>query len=199
MIEAVFFDFGGVIAEEGWVNGLTDIAHHHGFYPPMFFDDACDVLWSTGYMYGRADENTFWQKLGERYDFRMTVDEMRNVIFKKFVIRQDVLDVIRKIREAGFRTAILSDQVNWLDEFNDMYGFFSLFDRVYNSYHLGIGKKDERVFPMVCDDLGVDIENALFVDDNEGHIERAKNCGMNTLLFCDPDEDIIKLKEMLHI
>lgn len=199
MIEAVFFDFGGVIADEGWVNGLTDIAHHHGFYPPMFFDDACDVLWSTGYMYGKATEDTFWEKLGERYNFRMTVDEMRYVIFTKFKIRAEVLELIKKINDAGYRTAILSDQVNWLDEFNEKYGFFGLFDKVYNSYHLGIGKKDERIFPMVCSDLGVDIEKSLFVDDNEGHIKRASDCGMQTLLFDDVETNIKDIEKLLNL
>ncbi len=31
-------------------------------------------------MYGRATEDEFWAKFGERYNFKMTVDEMRNLI-----------------------------------------------------------------------------------------------------------------------
>lgn len=199
MIKVVFFDFGGVLAEEGWVNGLTDIAHHHGFYPPMFFDDACDVLWSTGYMYGKAVEETFWLKFSERYDFRMTVDEMRKVIFTRFNMRPDVLNLVKEVRGAGFRTAILSDQTNWLDEFNHRYGFYELFDRVYNSYNLGIGKKDSRIFPQVCADMGIDTEEALFVDDNEGHIGRAKECGLSVVHFIEPESGIKEVRDILKI
>lgn len=199
MIKVVFFDFGGVMADEGWVNGLTDIAHHHGFLPHKFFDDACDVLWSTGYMYGRADEATFWERLGERYDFKMSVDEMRNVIFSRFTMRPKVIGLIEQVNAAGYRTAILSDQTNWLEEFDDRYDFFRLFERVFNSYELGIGKKMPEVFPLVCKEMGVEPQEALFVDDNEGHIGRAKACGLNTVYFIDADEGIKEIEKMINI
>lgn len=199
MIKAVFFDFGGVIAEEGWVQGLKEIAEHHGFYPPMFFDDACDVLWSTGYMYGRADEETFWTKLSERYNITMTVDAMRDLIFKRFVMRPEVIDLVKTVSAAGYKTAILSDQTNWLDEFNDKYGFYDYFDKVYNSYKLGTGKKNPKVFPMVCEDMGISADEALFVDDSEGHIGRAQQCGLNTVHFTDVADGIKQVKAILNI
>lgn len=199
MTDVVFFDFGGVIAEEGWVNGLTDIAHHHGFLPHEFFHDACDVLWGTGYMYGRASEKTFWETLGKRYDFRMTSEEMRTVILTRFVIRPKVIELIQKIKNKGYRMAILSDQTNWLDELDARYGFFRLFDRVFNSYHMGTGKKSAGVFPLVCGEMGADIKNCLFVDDSEGHIQRAKSCGMQTVLFDDAETKIREIETILNI
>lgn len=199
MVKAVFFDFGGVIAEEGWENGLRDIAVKHGFEPEKFFADACDVLWSTGYMYGRATEDDFWKGFAERYQFSMTDDEMRGVIFTRFAIRPDVIRLIEKIGKAGYRLAILSDQTNWLDQLNERHGFFVLFEKVYNSYHLGKGKKDITVFKEVCDDFGVEQENALFVDDNAGHIERAAKSGMQTLHFSSPSANIKELEQMLDI
>jgi putative hydrolase of the HAD superfamily len=199
MIKVVFFDFGGVIADEGWVNGLTDIAHHHGFLPHKFFDDACDVLWSTGYMYGKATEEEFWRLLGERYHFLMDADEMRRVIFGRFTIRPVVIDLIQRVRDAGYRTAILSDQTNWLEEFDAQYGFFRLFERVYNSYRLGIGKKHPEIFPLVCKEMGIEPSEALFVDDNEGHIGRAKASGLNTVLFIDVDEGIREIEQLINI
>lgn len=199
MIEAVFFDFGGVIAEEGWENGLRDIAEHHSFEPDKFFADACDVLWNTGYMYGRADESEFWRGITERYSFQLTRDEMRDKIFERFRVRPEVIDLIRDIKDAGFRLAILSDQTNWLDELNKMHGFFVLFEKVYNSYHLGKGKKDITVFKEVCADFGVAPEKALFVDDNAGHIERASKSGMQTLLFAEPAANIADIRRTLNI
>jgi putative hydrolase of the HAD superfamily len=200
MIESVFFDFGGVIAEEGWVNGLKDIAEKHGFEPAKFFDDACEVLWTTGYMYGRATEDEFWEKLSAIYDFEMSVEDMRQQIFDRFIIRGEVLALIEKIRLSGkYRLAILSDQTNWLEEFNEMYGFFGYFERVYNSYNLGKGKKDQSVFPEVCADFGVDPEKVLFVDDNASHIERAKNEGLQVYHFADWQNDVQEIEKLLDI
>jgi putative hydrolase of the HAD superfamily len=199
MIRAVFFDFGGVIAEEGWENGLREIASRHGFEPAQFFADCCDVLWSTGYMYGRATEQEYWDGISGRYDFKMTHDEMRGLIFERFAIRGEMIELIKDIGRAGYRLAILSDQTNWLDEFDGRYGFYKYFEEVYNSYRLGKGKKDQTVFAEVCADFGVPSEETLFVDDNAGHIERAQKSGLAVYHFTDFKSDIIKIKELLKI
>jgi len=199
MIKAVFFDFGGVIAQEGWENGLADISAHHGYDRDKFFEDACDVLWSTGYMYGRADENEFWQGLRGRYDLSMTDEQMREAIFDRFVIRPEMIYLIKKIGQAGFRLAILSDQTNWLDELNRKHGFFELFEKVYNSYHLGKGKKDITVFGEVCSDFGESPSDVLFVDDNKGHVERAEKTGLQTVHFTDVQKNIDDIIKILKI
>jgi len=200
MIEAIFFDFGGVIAEEGWENGLSDIAEFHNFESKKFFDDACEVLWTTEYMYGRATEEEFWSRLSEHYEFKMSVDDMRCKIFDRFQIRKPVLNLIEKICISGkYRLGILSDQTNWLDEFNSMYGFFALFERVYNSYHLGKGKKDQTVFPEVCADFGVEPDKVLFIDDNASHIGRASAEGLQTYHFIDWENDIEEIQKLLNI
>lgn len=198
MIKAVFFDFGGVIAEEGWQNGLYDIADFHGFDRSKFFDDACDVLWNTGYMYGRASEEEFWSGLAERYVLTMTPAQMREQIFIRFSIRPQVIKLIGQIKNAGYRLAILSDQTNWLDELNEQHQFFNLFEKVYNSYHLGKGKKDITIFGEVCEDFGEKPEQVLFVDDNKGHIERAEQKGLQTCHFTDVTK-IDEIEKILRI
>jgi putative hydrolase of the HAD superfamily len=44
-------------------------------------------------------------------------------------------------------------------------------------------KRDPQVFSDVCETLGVRPGDALFVDDNAGHIERASSRGLNTIHF----------------
>lgn len=199
MIKAVFFDFGGVIAEEGWENGLKDIALFHQFDGKKFFDDACDVLWSTGYMYGRATEVEFWEGLGERYHFSMDVDQMRRQIFDRFRVRPQVIELIEDIKDAGYRLAILSDQTNWLDTLNEEYQFYPLFEKIYNSYYLGKGKKDISVFTEVCADFGVKPSEVLFVDDNAGHIERAEQSGLSVCHFNDVENKILEIEKLLNL
>ncbi|PLX69192.1 MAG: HAD family phosphatase [Denitrovibrio sp.] len=199
MITAVFFDFGGVIAEEGWENGLNDIASFHGFDPQLFFDDARDVLWNTGYMYGRAMENVFWTTLAKRYEFKMSYHQMREKIFERFKIRPKVIELIERIGNAGYRLAILSDQTNWLDELNAEHSFYHLFEKVYNSYYLGKGKKDITVFAEVCDGFGVKPEEVLFVDDNAGHIKRASDSGLQVCHFDNVEEKIKEIEQLLKL
>ena len=46
-------------------------------------------------------------------------------------------------------TAILSDQTHWLDDLDRRHHFTAGFDRVYNSYHQGKGKRDQTLFTEV--------------------------------------------------
>ena len=78
---------------------------------------------------------------------------------------------------------ILSDQSQWLDDLDKQYDFFKEFDIVFNSYHLGKGKKDPALFDEIATKLGVKSSEILFIDDNEGNIERARDKGWNTILY----------------
>src|SRR3990170_3531180 len=67
-------------------------------------------------------------------------------------------------------------------------GTFCLeFDRVFNSYRLGKGKRDATIFDDTVCTLGVAPGEALFVDDNSGHVERAASRGLRAVLFRNQD------------
>ena len=57
-VDTVLFDFGGVLAEKGFEEGLKTIALRNGlrrFLSLMVFD----VIHATGYLTGHSDEHTF--------------------------------------------------------------------------------------------------------------------------------------------
>ena len=57
MIRAVVFDFGGVIAEEGFWRGLRHIAIQNGKDPDGFFNAAVELIHKPGgYVVGMSDE-----------------------------------------------------------------------------------------------------------------------------------------------
>jgi len=94
-----------------------------------------------------------------------------------------MLDLVKKLKQAAIRVAILSDQTKWLDEFAKKYGFFQLFERIFNSYYLGMCKRDLALFDYVVAEMGVKPEEALLIDDNQGNIEKAKQRGLQGILF----------------
>ena len=53
-IDVVLFDFGGVIAEEGWKQGLKVIARANGLDEEKFLQEAIDTIYATGYLLGKA-------------------------------------------------------------------------------------------------------------------------------------------------
>ena len=184
-IELVLFDFGGVIAEEGFRNGLQSLAHINGLDSAIFLKEAYELTFNGGYVTGKADEHTFWHILRERTGIKGSDQELRKEILSRFVLRNWMLDLVQRLKEASVVTAILSDQTNWLDELDAQYNFFGLFDRVFNSYHLGKCKKDESLFEDVLGEMNFRPEQSLFIDDSQDNIKRATNRGLHTIYYQD--------------
>jgi len=183
MVKAVFFDFGGVIAEEGFRDGMRAIAISGGIEPEGFFRLADDLIYETGYVVGKNTEENFWSALKERSGIRLDNSTLREEILKRFTIRGEMLKIVSELRAKGIKVYILSDQTNWLDELDKKEGFYKAFDGIFNSYHMGKGKRDPSVFKDICSGLGIEPKEAIFVDDNLKNIERARKMGLMTIHF----------------
>ncbi len=192
-IKAALFDFGGVIADEGFRNGLLEIAAKSGLDGESFVEKAREIIHETGYLTGRGTEEYFWETMRKETGIKKTDAELRNIILKGFTVREWMLKVIERLKGKEIRLAILSDQTNWLDELETHMKIFGLFEQVFNSYHLGKSKKDRTIFPDVLKILKLEPGEALFVDDTEGHVERAREMGLHAIFFRGKDDFLKEL------
>jgi HAD superfamily hydrolase (TIGR01509 family) len=188
MIKAVLFDFGGVIADEGFLKGLQAIGRESGLDPDEFFRTIDALIYETGYLIGNVDEAFFWNTVRNRTGIRRANVELRAEILKRFSLRPAMISSADLLRSKGLIVAMLSDQTNWLDEIDQETGLFRHFDRVFNSYWIHKSKRDASVFSDVCTALGVQPGETLFVDDNINHIKRAQGQGLQTIHFTGMDE-----------
>ncbi len=188
VIKAVLFDFGGVIADEGFWKGLQVIGRENGLDPDEFFRTVDALIYETGYLVGKADEALFWNTVRSKTGIRGTDAELTNEILKRFTLRPDMIVSVDLLRSKGFIVAMLSDQTNWLDEIDRQTALFRHFDTIFNSFRLHKSKRDASVFGDVCATLGVKTGETLFVDDNINHIKRAQGQGLQTIHFVDIDD-----------
>jgi putative hydrolase of the HAD superfamily len=195
MIKTILFDFGGVLAEEGFREGLKAIAKNNGLAPDEFFKTADDLIYKTGYVTGMSEEAVFLNALRETTGIKESNEELRREILSRFILRPEVIAYVDRLRSAGFITAILSDQTNWLEELNRQTPFFQHFDYVFNSYRLKKGKRDSSIFRDVCAAIRVQPEEAVFVDDNMNNITRASGERLNAIHFQGINELITELEK----
>ena len=153
-IEVVLFDFGGVIAEEGWKAGLKAVAEANGLDEARFLEAATDAIYATGYLLGKADEGSFWNALREKTGIREEDATLTNEIFDRFLLRSWMIDLVKRLKAKQMTVGILSDQTEMLDRLNRRYDFFKWFDYVFNSYHIGKGKRDISLFDDIARTLG---------------------------------------------
>lgn len=185
-LDAVLFDFGGVLAEEGFREGLKEIARRNRLDPETFYRLGSEAVYDSGYVVGKADEKAFWDLLCRRSGLGGYDADYTKIILERFRLRPSMLRLVRELKSLQVRVAILSDQTDWLDRLEERHRFYYLFERVFNSYHVGMSKRDPEVFLHALGELEVEGERTLFVDDSEGHVERASGLGLRTLLFREP-------------
>jgi len=185
IIEVVLFDFGGVLSEEGWKKGLSEIAKAHELNADEFVRTAGDTIYETGYILGKGSENDFWNFLRRKTGIKGADASLTHELLSRFVLSNSMMDVVKKLKAKNKTVGILSDQTNWLDMLNSRFDFFRYFDHVFNSYHMGKGKRDISLFDDIAAFLKTPPERILFIDDDPGNIKRAGQKKWRTVLYVD--------------
>jgi len=184
-IDVVLFDFGGVIAEEGFKQGIIAIAAAHGFDETALVQAAFDATYSTGYVLGNGTESDFWNEVKNKTGLNGLDVSLWHDVYPHFVIREWMIALVKKMKTRQIKVGILSDQTDMLDKLNREHDFFKWFDHVFNSYHIGKGKRDITIFDDIAAVLKTEPCRILFIDDHPEHIYRAKQRGWHALLYAD--------------
>ena len=196
-ITAVLFDFGGVLAEEGFKDGLQYIAIQNELDPDILIARAFRIIYETGFVLGKVREDVFWKALGEQFSMRERPEKWREVILSRFILRPWMLKAASDLKKHRIVLGLLTDQCHWLDELNKRDPFFDYFDHIFNSYYTHISKKDPQAFDRVSRKLQIPPENILFIDDHEAHILRAQHVGFQTILYQDKTSFIDHLQRLM--
>ena len=122
-----------------------------------------------------------------------------NLVGKLFRLRleEEMLDVVRRVRAAGNKTALLSN--SWGTRLYPRDRLDPLFDVVVISGEVGLRKPERAIFELTSEKLDVRPERCLFVDDHPGHLEAALEYGMATVLHRSPAETVKELESLFAL
>jgi epoxide hydrolase-like predicted phosphatase len=206
-IDAVLWDFGGVFTPSPF-GAAHAYAESEGIDPVEFVE----------LVFGRYDADTdhVWHQL-ERGEVSMAdalaqiaaEAEARGLPFDLMKMfsslgadhdRTVVVDTVRKVREHGVRTAIVTNNIReYGDAWRGMVPVDELFDVIVDSCEEGIRKPDPRIFTIALERLGVqDAERTVFLDDFDGNISAARALGMHGILVTgDPQPAMDELLRLV--
>ena len=106
-------------------------------------------------------------------------------------------DLIRGVRAAGLRTALLSN--SWGATGYPRADFPDLFDAVVISSECGMRKPEPEIFRHAADLLGLPPEQCIFIDDIEANIIAAAACGMTGVHHVDAAQTVAEVEGLLGI
>jgi putative hydrolase of the HAD superfamily len=123
--------------------------------------------------------------------------ELTKRILEGFILRDWMIDLVQQLKAQGYITGILSDQSHWLDWLNERDQFFQFFDPVFNSYHMGKGKRDPGLFYELSEQLALSPNEILLVDDMKSNVERAQAAGWQAIHYVDKEDFMLRVNTLL--
>jgi putative hydrolase of the HAD superfamily len=151
-----------------------------------------DPLWAS-MQRGELSERDYWltrsrevgRLVGEDWGDMETFVKRARGADPEAVIRPEADRAIRMVADAGFKLAILSNELDLFygAEFRTRVPLLTRFQAIIDATHTGILKPDPRAYRMVLDALSLDAASSVFIDDQQRNIDGAIGCGLQTVLF----------------
>jgi len=106
-------------------------------------------------------------------------------------------ELIRAVRAAGLRTALLSN--SWGGTEYPRADFPQLFDAVVISGECGMRKPEEEIFRHAADLLGLPPQQCIFIDDIEANITAAQALGMTGVHHVEAAQTVAEVGALLGV
>lgn len=206
-VRGLVVDYGGVLttslgaafeafcAQEGVeperLKGVLRAAYRDG-------DPASVVsLVETGRMPVEEFERHLAAALSEGLHRLVAADGMVERMVAGIRVDEQMVDVVRRARAAGIRTALLSN--SWGLHYYPHELLAELFDAVVISGQVGLRKPQPEIYRLAAARLGLPPEACVFVDDFGANVEAAEGVGMRGLVHEDPTRSVPELESVLGL
>jgi len=140
------------------------------------------------YFSGKIQEEDFWNKFLGNIDLKTDWKELRIKLLDLFAPNEGVAHLYSQLRTRGYKLVLLSDQTNeWWPYLDSKYNISGSFDHLIISSKVGINKPDPEIYKYalkISDSLA---EESIFIDDLENNLIPAKDLGIETILYTNPE------------
>ena len=202
MVEAVLFDFGGVILSSPF-EAFAEYENEIGLPP-----DTIRKINSTN-----PDTNA-WAQFERR---EVSSEEFVSLFEKEALslgyelnaqrileglhgsLRPEMVEALTKC-SSKFKTAMLTNNITPMGEQDldeEVKKVVEIFDLLIESSIEGCRKPEEKFYEIACERLKVNPENCVFLDDLGINLKPARTMGMSTIKVINPEDAIKELYDIL--
>ncbi|GBD13893.1 Phosphatase [bacterium HR24] len=184
MIEAVFFDFGGVIARLDREHTRA-LEEKYGLPRGGLLDALYGIPEWVEAETGRLPEEEWLRAVLRRLE-EMAGRPIDGITHEwQIVWRQldeEMLALVRRL-QGRYRVGLISNSTPRLErELLEANGIAELFEVVVNSSRVGIAKPDPQIFRLAADRLGVAPQHCVHIDDLIQNVQGARQAGFQAIL-----------------
>jgi putative hydrolase of the HAD superfamily len=208
-IKAVISDFGGVLTTP-LMNSFLALQDQIGISVEAFGKAMQTVAEADGenplftMERGEMTEARFLELLGDalrpELGHEPELHRFREIFFNALEVNEPLVDLMREIKSRGFRMALLTNNVKeWESVWRPMTPVDEIFEFVVDSAFVGTRKPERRIYEITVERLGDGIapSDCLFIDDVEVNCDAARDFGIHTVHYRDPEQAVAEIRAAL--
>jgi putative hydrolase of the HAD superfamily len=186
-INAVIFDWGGVLIDDPAPALFKYCANAFGVDVERYIA-AFDIC-INDFQTGAVTEQQFWANMAKQLNAAApkSASLWTEAFMAAYKPRQEMVTLVSNLRKAGCKTAILSNTEMPVVKIIDKQ-ICDYMDVTVLSCLEGLAKPGREIYDLTLNRLGVQAGQAIFIDDKPENIEGAKQAGLKTILFKNPDK-----------
>ena len=189
-IRAVIFDYGLVLSGPAVPEARARLLQLTGLQEEIF--DAHYWKYRLDYDRGTLNGPAYWKTIALDTGISLTGEQISAIVEQDVRLWASVnpvmLEWVLRLQAAGFKTAVLSNMgEDLLAHMRQNFRWLDSFDHRTWSCELDLVKPEEAIYTHTLQALGVQPQEALFLDDKGENIEGARLVGIHALLFTNPE------------
>lgn len=184
MIEAVIFDYGGVLVDMHWDVARAierDHALAAGTIPRTLYSGEA---WRRVEV-GDYDRDAWLRESHEALEQHAgrAMPPLHEQWRAEWHLIEPNIALVRRLRESH-RVSVLSNADRSLEStLREKHGIFDLFHDVICSADVGLAKPDARIFALAAERLGIAPAACVFIDDTEHNVTAAREAGIAAIHY----------------
>lgn len=198
LIRAVIFDLGGVLVRTEDLSPRRKLAERLGMtyeeISRLIFEDRSAIQATLG----RVTTKEHWETVRAALD--MDPEDFPSVPLEFWGgdrLDTDLVEYIRSLRPR-YKTGLLSNAWdNLRNVLIEDWKIADAFDEMIISAEVGMAKPDRRIYRLAADRLGVEPQEAVFIDDVLENIKAARAAGLRGIHFQSRAQTLAELEGML--
>jgi epoxide hydrolase-like predicted phosphatase len=190
--EAVITDFAGVYAEDGLQTFLKKLSKEQEI--PIDELQKVNRKYLFPFHRDEIDEDDYWNGLFDEAGIVGNISEAKEELRAAHKPYQTVIDFFDALKEKTKTGLLTNCGKEWFEYHNQRFGLSETFDAAVASYMLGVRKPDVGIYHYILAKLGVNAEDAVYLDDRKKNLEPFKDLGGSVIHVESPGQAVAALR-----
>lgn len=187
MVSTIIFDLAEV-----YLKGLLGVEH---YLEPLVGIKAKEIQSRLqgkeliSLFHGEISEEEYWSRIIERNNWKVDIGLLKKAVRNNFEEIEGTRKIIEKLKKMGFKLGLLSVHAKeWINHCVRKFDYHKLFHSTLYSFEVAASKPDKKVYKLVLQRLDSKPEECVFIDDNKKNLTPARELGITTIHFKNPEQ-----------